>query len=172
MKERNIIIKYLYKYKWKYFMGVMTLFIVDFMNLYIPQFTGEITDGIESKTIDMNGILIGIIKILLVALILAVGRFFWRYFIFGSARAIEYEIRNDMFAHLEKLSLSYYNKNKTGDLMAHFTNDLNAVRMSIGPAVITSFDACIMTIMVLTKMVIYVNAKLPYLQLFPYYLLQ
>lgn len=167
MKERNIIIKYLYKYKWKYFMGVMTLFIVDFMNLYIPQFTGEITDGIESKTIDMNGILIGIIKILLVALILAVGRFFWRYFIFGSARAIEYEIRNDMFAHLEKLSLSYYNKNKTGDLMAHFTNDLNAVRMSIGPAVITSFDACIMTIMVLTKMVIYVNAKLTLLAVIP-----
>ncbi len=167
MKEKNIILKYLYKYKWKYLMGIITLFIVDFVNLYIPQFTGEITDGLESRTMDMNGVLLGIAKIVSVGLILAIGRFCWRYFIFGSARAVEYELRNDMFAHLEKLSMGYYNRNKTGDLMAHFTNDLNAVRMSVGPAVITSFDACIMTIMVLTKMVVYVNAKLTLLAVIP-----
>lgn len=167
MKEKNIILKYLYRYKWKYLLGIITLFIVDFVNLYIPQFTGEITDGLESQTMDMKGVLLGIAKIVLVGLILAIGRFCWRYFIFGSARAVEYELRNDMFAHLEKLSMGYYNRNKTGDLMAHFTNDLNAIRMSVGPAVITSFDACIMTIMVLTKMVVYVDAKLTLLAVIP-----
>lgn len=148
-------------------MGIITLFIVDFMNLYIPQFTGEITDGLESQTMDLNGIFIGIGKILLVGGILAIGRFFWRYFIFGSCRAIECEIRNDLFAHLEKLSMSYYNKNKTGDLMSHFTNDLNAVRMSIGPAIITAFDAIIMTMMVLIKMVLYVDIRLTVLAVIP-----
>jgi len=167
MKEKNIILKYLYKYKVKYLIGILILFIVDFLNLYIPQFTGEITDGLKSHTMDMHGVLLEIIKIVSVGLILAVGRFGWRYYIFGSARAIEYELRNDMFAHLEKLSMGYYNKNKTGDLMAHFTNDLSAIRMSVGPAVITSFDACIMTIMVLTKMVFYVNAKLTLLAVIP-----
>lgn len=167
MKEENILLKYLKRYKWKYFLGILTLFIVDFMNLYIPQFTGEITDGLENHTMDMKGVFQGIIKIILVGFILAVGRFGWRFFIFGSARAIEYELRNDMFAHLEKLSMGYYNKNKTGDLMAHFTNDLNAIRMSAGPAVITSFDACIMTVMVLTKMILYVNVRLTLLAVIP-----
>ena len=167
MKEKNIIFLYLNKYKWKYLLGIITLFIVDFMNLYIPQFTGEITDGLKDKTMDMNGVIQGIIKILLVGLVLAVGRFTWRYFIFGSARAIEYELRNDMFAHLERLSRGYYNKNKTGDLMAHFTNDLNAIRMSAGPAVITSFDAIIMTLMVLTKMILYVNIRLTLFAVIP-----
>lgn len=167
MKTKSILLKYLYKYRWKYLLGIITLFIVDFMNLYIPQFTGEITDGLESQTMDLNGIFIGIGKILLVGGILAIGRFFWRYFIFGSCRAIECEIRNDLFAHLEKLSMSYYNKNKTGDLMSHFTNDLNAVRMSIGPAIITAFDAIIMTMMVLIKMVLYVDIRLTVLAVIP-----
>ena len=167
MKENNILLRYLYKYKWKYLFGIITLFIVDFMHLYIPQFTGEITDGLESHTMDMNGVLLGIGKILLVGGILAIGRYLWRYFIFGSSRAIECEIRNDLFAHLEKLSMSYYNKNKTGDLMSHFTNDLNAVRMSIGPAVITAFDAVIMTIMVLIKMILYVDFRLTVLSVIP-----
>ncbi|MDF2589085.1 MAG: transporter related [Anaerocolumna sp.] len=167
MKDKNILFKYLYKYKWKYALGILTLFLVDFLNLYIPQFTGEITDGLTGKTLSRNGLLIGIGEILLVGTLLAIGRFCWRYFIFGSARAIEYELRNDMFAHLEKLSMGYYNKNKTGDLMAHFTNDLNAIRMSTGPAVITSFDAIIMTLMVLTKMIMYVDMRLTLLAVIP-----
>lgn len=167
MKKDNIIFKYIYRYKWKYLLGIITLFVVDFVNLYIPQFTGEITDGLESKTMNIHGIFLGIGKILIVGAILMIGRFLWRYFIFGSSRAIECEIRNDLFAHLEKLSMNYFNKNKTGDLMSHFTNDLNAVRMSIGPAVITTFDAIIMTLMVLIKMVLYVDLRLTVLSVIP-----
>ncbi len=167
MKEKNIIFKYIKRYKWKYILGILTLFIVDYMNLYIPQLTGEITDGLKGRTMDLNGLYQNILKIVLVGIILAVGRFGWRYFIIGSARAIEYELRNDMFAHLETLSMGYYNKNKTGDLMAHFINDLNAIRMSAGPAVITSFDACIMTVMVLMKMILYVDIRLTLLAVIP-----
>ncbi|MDF2610667.1 MAG: transporter related [Lachnospiraceae bacterium] len=167
MKDINIIFKYIKKYKWKYIAGILILFIVDFLNLYIPQFTGEITDGLESGTMDRNGVMLGIAKIVIVGLILALGRFGWRYYIFGSSRAIECKLRNDLFAHLETLSMSYFNKNKTGDLMAHFTNDLNAIRMATGPAVITSFDAGIMTIMVLTKMILYVDLRLTLLAVIP-----
>lgn len=167
MKDINIIFKYIKKYKWKYIAGILILFIVDFLNLYIPQFTGEITDGLESGTMDRNGVMLGIAKIVIVGLILALGRFGWRYYIFGSSRAIECKLRNDLFAHLETLSMSYFNKNKTGDLMAHFTNDLNAIRMATGPAVITSFDAGIMTIMVLTKMILYVDFRLTLLAVIP-----
>lgn len=167
MSERNMLFKYLKRYKWKYFFGIFTLFVVDFAGLYIPQFTGEITDGLEGGILSFHGVIQGVFKILLIGLIMALGRFGWRYFIFGSARRIEYDFRNDMFAHLETLSMGYYNRNKTGDLMAHFTNDLNAIRMFTGPAVITTFDACIMTVMVLVKMVLYVDLKLTLLAIIP-----
>ena len=65
-----------------------------------------------------------------------------------------------MFSHMETLSARYYNSHKTGDLMAYFTNDLQAVRMGTGMAVITTFDGVIMTIMVLVKMIVYVDFKL------------
>ncbi len=167
MSEKSMLFGYLKRYKWKYFMGIFTLFVVDFAGLYIPQFTGEITDGLKGGILSFHGVLHGVINILIVGLIMALGRFGWRYFIFGSARQIEYDLRNDMFAHLETLSMGYYNKNKTGDLMAHFTNDLNAIRMFTGPAVITTFDACIMTVMVLAKMVLYVDLKLTLLAIIP-----
>ena len=91
---------------------------------------------------------------------IAIGRFFWRFFIFGSSRSIEKEMRNDLFAHLETLSMHYYNEHKTGDLMAHFTNDLQSVRMFLGPTVITAFDATVMLILVLIQMIFYVDIKL------------
>ena len=81
-------------------------------------------------------------------------------FIIGASRGIEYRLRDDMFSHMETLSARYYNSHKTGDLMAYFTNDLQAVRMGTGMAVITTFDAVIMTIMVLVKMIVYVDFKL------------
>ncbi len=96
-----------------------------------------------------------------------VGRFGWRYFIFGAARGIEYRLRDDMFSHLETLSARYFNSHKTGDLMAHFTNDLQAVRMAVGPAVVTVFDAVVMTVMVLFQMVVYVDLQLTVLAFVP-----
>lgn len=167
MKQKYTLFYYIGKYKWKYIAGTVILLIVDILNLYIPQFTGEITDGLQSHSMGMDGVVQGVLKILLIGFILAIGRFFWRYFIFGSARAIEYEIRNDMFAHLETLSMRYYNENKTGELMTYFTNDLNAVRMSIGPAVITTFDAIILTVLVLGKMITHVDLRLTIMAVIP-----
>ncbi len=167
MREGNRVIMHLKKYWLSYSLGVITLFIVDFAGLYIPQFIGDITDGLETGAFGRAELIKGVTRILLIGLVLAIGRFGWRFFIFGSARNIEYDLRNDMFAHLETLSMGYYNKNKTGDLMAHFTNDLNAIRMAAGPAVICTFDAIIMTVMVLCKMVFHVNLELTLLASIP-----
>ena len=166
-KKQGIFLYYIVHYKWKYLFGLITLFIVDMANLYIPQYTGEITDGLQNHTMTMDDIWILILKIFLVGATLALGRFLWRYFIFGSSRGIEYKLRNDMFGHLEKLSSRYFNEHKTGDLMAHFTNDLNAIRMTVGPAIITAFDAIIMTIMVLAKMVLHIDLQLTLLAVIP-----
>src|SRR5690554_1443188 len=167
MKKKSILKPYIIKHKWQYIFGVITLFVVDFANLYVPELTGQITDGLESGTMAMDSIRLLIINILILGLIIAIGRFLWRYFIFGGSRAIEYELRNDLFKHLEGLSANFFNNNKTGDLMAHFTNDFNAVRMALGPAVITTFDATILTTMVIFKMVTHVNLQLTIVAVIP-----
>ena len=76
-------------------------------------------------------------------------------------------MRNDLFAHIETLSARFFNSHKTGDLMAHFTNDLQAVRMAVGMAVITTFDAVVMTGMVLAKMITDVDPQLTLLAFVP-----
>ena len=161
------ILKYVKRHIGAYIGGIITLFVVDFLNLYIPQFTGDIIDGLTLGTLDFSGVLRLVILIFLAGLGLMAGRFLWRFFIFGSCRKIELEIREDLFSHLTGLSMNYYNNHKTGDLMAHFTNDLNAVRMSVGMAVISTFDAVIMTIMVLAKMIVHVEIGLTALAIIP-----
>ena len=167
MEQLRFIMQYIKRHKWQYLGGIVTLFILDFANLYIPKVTGIITDGLAAHTIDKNGVLKNIGIILAIGFTLAVGRFLWRYFIFGASRSIEHEIRDNMFAHLETLDVEYYNEHKTGDLMTRFTSDLNAVRMAIGPAVIAAFDAIVMTVMVIGQMMVYVNVKLTLVAIIP-----
>lgn len=167
MKELKYISRYVKRHGLQYILGIAALFAVDLMNVYIPRYTGEITDGLEAQTLDMDGVLGLILRILIFGAIVALGRFFWRYFIFGASRSIEKEMRNDLFAHLETLSMRYYNEHKTGDLMAHFTNDLQSIRMFLGPTVITAFDATVMLVLVLGQMILYVDEKLTCIAVLP-----
>lgn len=167
MNSFQFIAKYIKRHRFQYAAGIITLFVVDFANLFIPKLTGSITDGLTAHTFTWDDVKLCLLQIFLLGLTLAIGRFLWRFFIFGAARSIEKELRNDMFGHLEKMSVEYYNEHKTGDLMTRFTSDLNAVRMSIGPAIICVFDATVMTVMVIFQMMNYVNVKLTLLALIP-----
>ncbi len=167
MNAFQFIFQYVKKHRFRYIAGIITLFVVDFANLFIPKLTGTITDGLTAHTLDWNGVVHNLIAIFLLGLLLTIGRFLWRFFIFGASRSIEKELRNDMFAHLEKMSVEYYNEHKTGDLMTRFTSDLNAIRMSIGPAIICVFDALVMTAMVIGQMMHYVNVKLTLMAIVP-----
>ncbi len=160
MEQFQFIWRYIQRHKWQYIGGMITLLVVDFANLYIPKTTGVITDGLAAHEMDMNGVLKNLGIIVAIGATLALGRFLWRYFIFGASRGIEHEIRDNLFAHLETLDVEYYNEHKTGDLMTRFTSDLNAVRMAIGPAVIAAFDATVMTVMVIGQMIVYVDIRL------------
>lgn len=160
MKQVRFVWAYIRKHGWQYLLGILTLFVVDYLNLQIPKLTGVITDGLRDGTMGREDVIQKIGMILAVGVSLGAGRFLWRYFIFGGARQIECEMRNDMFAHLETLSVEYYNEHKTGDIMARFTNDLNSVRMSIGPAIVTAFDASVLLVMVIVQMIIYVDGRL------------
>ena len=167
MKELRFAGRYVKRYIVYYVLGILALFTVDAVNVYVPELTGRITDGLEQHALDVAGVMRYVWMLVLIGAVIAVGRFGWRYFLFGAARSIEKEMRNDMFGHLTTLSMRYYNEHKTGDLMAHFTNDLMIVRQLLGMTVITAFDASVMLVLVLARMMTYVSFRLTVVAVIP-----
>ncbi len=135
-KSANFIWKYIWRHRIAYFFGLVALFVVDYVNIYVPQYTGEIVAGLTDGTLNKDGLFLLVFRILGIGLIIMTMRFLWRYTLFGSCRKIEYEIRVDLYNHLSGQSTNFYNNNKTGDLMSYFTNDLGAIRLAVGMAVI------------------------------------
>ena len=167
MKALKFALRYVARHWWQYLLGIAALYMVDQVNVYVPEFTGRIIDGLTDGSLDMSGAMKIVWMIAGMGLTIAIGRFGWRFFIFGAARSIEREIRGDMYGHLSKLSMRYFNQHKTGDLMAHFTNDLTSVRQLLGMTVITAFDATVMLVLVLWSMVNFVSPKLTAVAIIP-----
>ena len=174
-KDLTLALRYVRRHILQYLLGLLSLLLVDYINTLIPRLTGQITDGLtygitsggSVLPMTMNEVIPLALRILICGGLVALGRFGWRYFILGASRSIEKEMRNDLYGHLETLSMRYFNSHKTGDLMAHFTNDLQSVRNLVGMTVITTFDASVMLIMVLYSMLRYVNPQLTLFAILP-----
>lgn len=167
MANQEMIKYYIKKHKWSYIIGMIILLCVDYFQMYIPQIVGEVTDGIRDGQMTRAGIDTMIVKLIILVGILALGRIGWRYFIIGSSRKVEKNLRQRLFEKWVTLDQAYYNRHKTGQLMAHATNDLNAIRMMMGMGVIVVFDAAVMTLMVIIRMATYVDFKLTALAIIP-----
>ncbi|WP_242822554.1 ABC transporter ATP-binding protein [Caloramator australicus] len=166
MKKLKMMLKYMKKYKGRYILGILALFVVDILQLIPPRILGRLSDGIANKSISNISVAKNLLLIIVLSIIIAISRFFWRIFIIGTSRKIEYDLRNKLFSRLEKLSINFYNKNKTGDLMALATNDLNAFRMSLGQGIVMMFDAIFLTVITLSIM-LSINVKLTLISLIP-----
>lgn len=153
--------------KHRYIIGVCILLVADLFQLVMPKILGIITDLIEQNAITQKDFLFYIGIIMGSALIIALARFGWRIYIFGTARTLEFWLRNKYFNHLESLSQNYFNSKKTGDLMAHATNDIQSVRAAFAGGVVMATDALFMTAMTLTMMLISIDVKLTLMALLP-----
>lgn len=132
--------KYYLKY-WIYFLsGILILITVDWFQLDIPKIIGELVDDLRLGSTDTKSMYRSIGRIAVLALGITIGRFIWRYTIFGASRKIESDIRYEMFVHATKLPQQYYSQKKVGGLMAHFINDLQALRMVYGPGILMLAD--------------------------------
>ena len=149
LKEYKSLFPYLARYKVQYIVGVICLIIVDAAQIAIPQFLRSAIDLISSGIFQWKQIITLSLWMVGIMAVVSLGRFFWRYFINGSSRRIETELREALYAHLQKLSWDFYQKNKIGDLMARSINDLHAVRMSIGMGVVALFDFVFMATAIL-----------------------
>jgi ATP-binding cassette subfamily B protein len=144
--------KYYLTYGLYFILGIAVLIAVDWIQLDIPKYVGGIIDTLKSTNPDVDLIEQSIIWIGVIAIGITIGRFIWRYTIFGASRRIEYELRNVMFTHATKLSQSFYSQEKVGGLMTYFINDLEAVRMSFGPGILMLIDGLMLGAFALYRM--------------------
>ena len=149
LKEYKSLFPYLARYKYRYMIGIACLIIVDAAQIAIPQFLRVAIDMISGGEFEIKKIIILSLWMIGIMALVSAGRFLWRYFITGSSRRIEAQLREDLFAHMQKLSWDFYQKNKIGDLMARSINDLHAVRMSIGMGLVALFDFIFMATAIL-----------------------
>ncbi len=160
MKNLKYVKDFIYQNKYRYLIGIICILIVDLFQLILPKVLGQITDKIKSGELNNLVLMKYVIIIALFGLGIAFFRFCWRYFVFGVSKRIEKQIRERFYFHLQKLSTNYYDKNKTGDLMAHATNDIENIRMAFGPGVALSVDSTTIPIVAIIMMFNTVGPKL------------
>ena len=142
--------RYYLKYGGWLILGILTLAVVDYLQLEIPALYQLVINGINDGCVvkdgvtvsfDMDFLLKGIcLPLIRVVLIIMFGRFFWRICFFGSGIKVEADLRNEMFGHAKNLSQQYYQVNKVGDLMSLFTNDLDTVQDCFGSGLLVLGD--------------------------------
>ncbi|WP_211320985.1 ABC transporter ATP-binding protein [Anaeroplasma bactoclasticum] len=148
------MLKYYLKYSWLYILGIAALVAVDYVQTWIPDYLGEITDIIKEQPSDaasqMQRILI---MIFVVAIVMFAGRMLWRFTLFNASGRVEGNLRHEMFLKSEKLSQKYYHENKVGSIMSWFTTDLETIEEYAGFGVVTIVDAFFLGTIVIVKMV-------------------
>jgi ATP-binding cassette, subfamily B, multidrug efflux pump len=143
-KNLRPLVPYLKRYRSGLFWGGLCVLFNNGVWILFPQVIGRAVDAL-SHGVTRQKLLTYSLLILTIALIKGIFQFLTRWVVIGISRDIEFDLRNDLFAHLERLSYSYYQRNRTGDIMARATNDLNAVRMLLGPAIMYSANTIVFT---------------------------
>ncbi len=167
MRELLALRKYFKKYFWQIFGGIVALVIIDLLQLFIPQVLKFAIDTLAQGRATPGLLGYYFLLIMIIAVGIAFGRFWWRYLLIGSARRIEKELREDFYNHLTTLDVSFYDTHKTGDLMAHAVNDINAVRMSIGFGLVILVDIFALGISSLVMMIL-ISPRLTFYALLPF----
>lgn len=136
MKKGFLILRpYLLRFRWLFVLGIVFVFMANLFSMWAPLFVGQVVNMIEKGQADRSVILTFIGLILSIAGLGECFRFLMRRILIDLSRDLEYEIRNDFFRKLQALDPHFFDSNNTGDLMSRATNDIDAVRMLLGPAV-------------------------------------
>jgi ATP-binding cassette, subfamily B, multidrug efflux pump len=144
LKRLNPLKPYLYKYRVQFFWGGVALVLNNAIWILFPQVIGRAINDLNRGVTQHK---IATYSLALIAIALSKGffQYLMRWILIGISREIEFDLRNDLFRHLESLSYSYYQRTRVGDIMARATNDLNAVRMLLGPAIMYTANTILFT---------------------------
>ncbi len=136
---------YLKKYRRAYVWGTFCVFLHNGIWILFPLVIRRAVNDLQSGPVTAHKLGVNALLLLAVAVSKGVFQFLTRWIVIGVSREIEFDLRNDLFRHLEGLSYSFYQRTRTGDIMARATNDLNAVRMLLGPAIMYSANTLVFT---------------------------
>ena len=151
LKNLRPLFPYFKKYRWTLFWGAMTVFGNNGIWVLFPKVIGRAVDDLNQHATRQKFLTYALL-LLAIAGVKGIFQFLTRWWMIGVSREIEYDLRNDLFERLETLPYSYYQKTRTGDIMAKATNDLNAVRMLLGPAIMYTANTVVFTVLALAFM--------------------
>lgn len=193
MKHLALLNKYFWAYKWHFLLGFLFVSLSNYFRVLQPQTIREALDLVVENLYlyrlfwgaELQGAFFGMLGqqllyfgllVLALAIVMGIFMYFMRQTLIVMSRLIEYDLRKEIFAHYEKLDLAFYKRNNTGDLMARITEDVNKVRMYLGPAVLYGVNLVSLFIMVISAMItvnweltLYCLLPLPFLSLSIYY---
>ncbi len=144
--------KYFVRYKKKLIQGLIFIILSDVTAVYVPLIMKDSIDALQKNAKSELLLKYGLM-IIGISVISGIFRFMIRQTIIVVSREIEYDLRGDFWAHIQRLPLRFFQNNSTGNIMAHATNDINAVRTFIGPAVMYTSDTIVILILVLGLMI-------------------
>ena len=153
--------------KKSYIIGVFSLMMVALVQLVPPKVIGVVVDEIVNKEIRLTKIIVWVALLIGAGLAQYLFRYIWRMHIWGSAARLEKELRTQLFHHFTKMDSIFYQKYRTGDLMAHATNDLNAIQNVAGAGILTFADSVITGGTTIIAMVLFVDWRLTLIALLP-----
>ncbi len=144
LKSLRPLLPYLKRYRLGYVAGTLCVFLTNGIWILFPLVLGKAADDLHAG-VTRHKLLVYAGLLLAIATTKGIFQFLTRWIVIGVSRDIEFDLRNDLFTRLESLSYSYYQRHRTGDIMARATNDLNAVRMLLGPAIMYSANTIVYT---------------------------
>jgi ATP-binding cassette, subfamily B, multidrug efflux pump len=166
MKSFYLIKPYLLERRWFILLGLACLVTVDFLQLFIPRIIKWTVDDLTAYRVDTITLLTYACYITGIAVLIGMFRYLWRRCLIGASRRVEEGLRNKLFHHIQTLSASYFGDVKTGDLMAHATNDIQHIRMATGMGMVALTDAVVLGTAAIGFMA-YINVKLTVFVLIP-----
>lgn len=157
---------YFKREKKSYLLGIMVLMFVSLFELIPPYVIGVMVDGMKQQTLTSGEILKWMLLLLGIGVVTYILRYLWRILLFGASTRLGRLLRNQLFYHFTRMSPRFYHKRRTGDLMAHATNDVQAVEATAGEGVLTLVDSLMMGGLVILMMAI-IDWKLTLIALAP-----
>ncbi len=156
---RDWILFYLKKYRGQLILGTLFVLVSVTLGIFTPRFTGEAIDYLKTPGATGRGIIKFVLLIIGTQVVSGVFLFFQRRTLINMSRYIEYDLRQDFYGHLQNLPLEFFQRHRTGDLMARATNDLGAVRQIVGPAIMYS-EQTLFRVLIIVPIMFQVSVKL------------
>lgn len=153
--------------KKRYIIGILALSLVSVFNLIPPRVIGVVIDRIANRNLTSDQLLLNLLLLVASAFIMYGLRYLWRLYIFGTANHLGRLLRSQLFEHFTQMAPSFYQKYRTGDLMAHATNDINAVVNVAGGGVMSAVDATITALVTLLTMFFVLDWRLTLIAILP-----